>query len=70
MTKLGVYLDDVITILEEGRDCSRSKREKGTYDKYMRIRKREIKVVVTRATTIWNDEPCWLIIHVGDYRER
>ena len=45
MAHLKIYLDDVLTILEEGKDASRSKRKSGTIEKALRIRGRMIKVV-------------------------
>lgn len=70
MAHLKIYLDDVLTILEEGKDASRSKRKSGTIEKALRIRRRMIKVVVVESITCWSNEIVWVIIHVGDTRER
>ena len=70
MAHLKIYLDDVLTILEEGKDASRSKRKKGTIEKAHRLRGRMIKVVVVESITCWNNENVWVITHVGETRER
>ena len=70
MAHLKTYLDDVLTILEEGKDASRSKRKKGTIEKALRIRGRMIKVVAVESITCWSNEIVWVIIHVGETRER
>jgi hypothetical protein len=69
MCDLRIYLDDVLKILEKGKDASRSMRKKGTIEKVLRIRGRPIKVVVVESMTRYNEEMCWLITHVGDTRE-
>jgi hypothetical protein len=70
MAHLKIYLDDVLTILEEGKDASRSKRKSGTIEKALRIRGRMIKVVAVESITCWSNEIVWVIIHVGETRER
>jgi len=70
MVDLKLYLDDIIKVLEYGQDSSRSKRKPGTIEKQLRIRGKAIKVVVVESITRWNNEKVWLIIHVGDTRER
>jgi len=65
MVRLKIYLDDVITILRNGKDVTVSKRKKGIYERAMKVHGKMIKVVVTESVTRWNDEPCWLITHVG-----
>jgi len=70
MLHLKIYLDDVIKILEEGQDASRSKRRTGTIEKALRIRGKMIKVVVVESITRWNNERVWLITHVGETREK
>ena len=41
-----IFLDDVVKILEEGFDCSRSKRKKNIYERCIQKGKIIIKVVV------------------------
>lgn len=69
MCDLRIYLDDVLKVLEKGKEASRSKRKKGTVEKALRIRGRLIKVVVVESETRYNGETCWLITHVGDTSE-
>ncbi len=70
MLHLKIYLDDVIKILEEGQNASRSKRRTGTIEKALRIRGKMIKVVVVESITRWDNEKVWLITHVGETREK
>ena len=70
MVNLKLYLDDVIRVLEEGQDASRSKRKSGIIEKKLRIRGKMIKVVVVESITQWNNEKVWLITHVGETREK
>ena len=70
MLHLKIYLDDVIKILEEGQDASRSKRRTGTIEKALRIKGKMIKVVVVESITRWDNEKVWLITHVGETREK
>jgi len=70
MVNLKIYLDDIIRVLEEGQDASRSKRKPCTIEKKLRIRGKMIKVVVVESITQWNDEKVWLITHVGETREK
>lgn len=66
MVRLRIYLDDVCRVLEEGYDYSKSKRRRGTFERCLRIRGRIVKVVVVTSVTNWNNEPVWLITHVGE----
>jgi hypothetical protein len=70
MAHLKIYLDDVLTILEKGKDASRSKRKKGTIERALRIRGKMIKVVAIESITCWSNEIVWVIIHVGETHER
>ena len=70
MTDSKIYLDDVIKILEEGKDTYRSKRKKGTIEKAHKIRGKMIKVVIVESITRWSNEKVWLIIHVGEVHEK
>lgn len=70
MEHLKIYLDDVLKILNHGKDSSRSRRRSGTVERALRIRGRMIKVVAAESETRWSGEKVWLIIHVGETRER
>lgn len=70
MEYLELYVDDVLKVLERGKEQSRSKRKKGTIEHVLKIRKQTIKVVAVESLTYWNNEFVWLIIHVGDTSER
>jgi hypothetical protein len=66
MRKLKLYLPDLCRVLEEGYDCSRSKRKNGTRERCLFMKGRIIRVVVVKSLTRWNDEMIWLITHVGE----
>lgn len=59
MLRLGLDLFDAKQILEDGFDCSRGKRKKGTYERCMRKGKKMLKVVVVDVGSVH------LITHVG-----
>ncbi len=63
-------LDDVTEILEEGYDCSRSKRRKGVLEKCIDKGNKTIKVVVQRGFIEFEGKDCWEIIHVGKFTRR
>lgn len=65
-----VYMADVLKILNEGSGASRSRRRKGIVEKVAKVRGRTIKVVAVESVTRWNGETVWLVVHVGDTRER
>jgi hypothetical protein len=66
MRQLELYLDDLCRVLEEGYDCSRSKRKNGTLERCLFMKGRIIRVVVVKSLSRWNDEMIWLIAHVGE----
>jgi hypothetical protein len=66
MARLRIYLDDVCRVLDEGYDCSRSKRKNDTCERCLRMKGRIVRVVVVRSVTRWNDEPVRLVTHVGE----
>jgi hypothetical protein len=66
MRQLKLYLDDLCRVLEEGYNCSRSKRKNGTLERCLYMKGRIIRVVVVKSIAQWNDEPIWLITHVGE----
>ena len=63
-------LDDVAEILNEGSDCSRSKRRKGVLEKCINRGNKTIKVVVQRGFIELGNEECWELIHVGKFTKR
>jgi len=66
MRRFKLYLEDLCRVLEEGYDCSRSKRKNGTLERCLYMKGRIIRVVVVKSITHWNDEPIWFITHVGE----
>jgi hypothetical protein len=65
MKKLDYDLYDVLSILENGYDCLKGRRAKGTYEKCVKKGRKIIKVVVKRVQAYDIDDEVWLIIHVG-----
>ena len=63
--KHNMDLFDVLDILENGYDCERSKRKKGTFERCKKVGKKTLKVVVVESIQKWDDSPVWLIIHIG-----
>ena len=55
----------VLDILENGYDCQRSKRKKGTIERCKKAGKKIHKVVVVDSPQYWDDTEVWLITHVG-----
>ena len=70
MTHHGMSMADVIMVLDEGSEQSRSRRKRGTIERVMRIKGRSMKVVAVESFSHWSDEKVLLVIHVGDTRER
>jgi hypothetical protein len=64
MAALGMDLYDVKEILENGFDCSRSKRRKGIEEKCLEKKGETIKAVVEKMTSKSGIE-YWRIRHVG-----
>ena len=64
--RLCIDLDYIAKILEDGYDCPKSKRKKGTIERCYKMGKKTIKVVVVESVSYWNNEVVWLITHVGD----
>lgn len=70
LVKYGMDLDDVADILNEGYDCSRSKRRKGVLEKCIDKGDKTIKVVVQRGFIELDGRECWELIHVGKFSRR
>lgn len=66
MARLRIYLDEVCRVLDEGYDCSRSRRRNGTIERCMRMKGRIIRVVVAKSHSTWDGEPVWVITHIGE----
>lgn len=60
----GLDLDDVVEILDEGFDCSRSAREENIEEKCIQRKKAIIKVVVENMGDYWK------LKHVGSFKRR
>ena len=63
--KLDIDAFDILDVLENGYDCERSKRKRGTVERCKRFGKKIVKVVVVDSAQEWNDTQVWLAIHVG-----
>ena len=70
LVKYGMDLDDVAEILNEGYDCSRSKRRKGVVEKCIDRGNKTIKVVVQQGYIELDGQDCWELIHVGKFTRR
>ena len=58
-------LRDILDILEQGYDCAKSKRKKGTIERCLDRKKITMRVVIVRAYNYSLDSEAWVIIHVG-----
>ena len=65
LIKYGLDLYDVLEILENGYDCSKSKRAKKTIEKCLDHKKKTHKVVAVKVHYYSLDTEAWLITHVG-----
>lgn len=59
-------LYDVLEILENGYDCQKTRRSKGTVERCMMRKGKVVKVVVVEARSDWVGGDVWLVAHVGD----
>ena len=64
LTELGLMLSEVVYILENGFDCSRSKRKKDIIEKCMRFGNKVVKVVAQKKFRLSGKE-FWRIRHAG-----
>jgi len=60
-----LMLRDILDILEQGYDCAKSKRKKGTIERCLDRKKITMRVVIVRAYNYSLDSEAWVIIHVG-----
>jgi hypothetical protein len=58
-------LYDVLEILENGYNCQKAGRRKGTVEKCMVVKGKQIKVVVAEVNSNWVGGDVWLLVHVG-----
>ena len=65
LLKHNMDLYDVLDILENGYDCQRSRRKKGTIERCKRTGKKILKVVVVDSLQYFDNTEVWLITHVG-----
>lgn len=65
LAKYDLFYEDVLRVLKEGYDCSKSRRKKGTLERCVRKGKKTLKVVVVKSVNYALDTECWLLIHVG-----
>ena len=56
---------DILEILKEGYDCSRSKRAKNIIEKCIDIKKKTMKVVVAQSYNHALKEEVWVVTHFG-----
>ena len=70
LVKYEMDLDDVAEILNEGYDCSRSKRREGVLERCIDRGNKVIKVVVQRGFIELDGKECWELIHVGKFSRR
>lgn len=59
-------LFDVVEILENGVECKKSRRGKGTVERCIERKGKIIKVVAVKTRSNWTGGDVWLIKHVGD----
>jgi len=67
---LGLDLTDVAEVLEDGYDCYRSKRKKGTIEKCIDKGNKTLKTVVVQSFNHSLDTDVWAITHVGIFTKR
>jgi len=65
MIKHDLDLYDILEVLENGYDCSRSKRSKGTIERCKDKKQKTTKVVVVNVMDLSSDSEVWTITHVG-----
>lgn len=63
-------LFDVCAILEDGYNCSSSKRKKNVVEKCLDRKRKTYKVVIAKSYNYSRQEDIWLLIHVGVFRRR
>lgn len=69
MAKLGLDLFDAAEILNNGYDCSISRRRKGVIERCIDKGNKTIKVVVQEAADYFGDK-CFELIHVSKFTKK
>ncbi|MBU1487029.1 ArsA family ATPase [bacterium] len=70
MEALGMDLFDVCVILENGYNCSGSKRKKNVVERCIDRKRKTYKVVVAKSYNYSREEDIWLLIHAGIFGRR
>lgn len=70
LEELGMDLSNVVNILENGYDCSRSKRREDLYERCVNWYNKTIKVVVVKTFDTDLDAWVWVVLHVGMFGRR
>jgi len=65
LLKLNLDLYDVLEILEDGFDCSKSKRKSGVFEQCIKKKNKIFKVVVVEDEWRWSGKKVWTLTHVG-----
>jgi hypothetical protein len=60
-----LMLRDILDVLEQGYNCAKSKRKKGTIERCLDRKRKTTRVVITKAYNYSLDSEVWVIIHVG-----
>ena len=66
MMNIGINLEKVVDILENGYEDKKDKRKKGTVEKCSTLKGKYIKVVAVETYQYTSNMEIWLITHVGD----
>ena len=65
LLKLDLDLYDVLEILENGFDCSKSKRKLEVFERCIKKKNKILKVVVVEDEWRWSGKKVWTLTHVG-----
>ncbi len=65
LLKLNLDLYDVLEILENGFDCSKSKRKPEVFERCIKKKNKIFKVVVVKDEWRWSGKKVWTLTHVG-----
>ena len=70
MYDLGIDMTTVAEVLEDGYDCYRSKRKKGTIEKCIDKGSKTLKIVVVQSFNHSLQADVWAITHAGMFTKR
>ena len=68
MTELydnNIDLHDVLDVLENGYDCSKSQRSKEIIERCVDVKRKTIRIVVAKSFNYSLDSEVWVVTHVG-----